>query len=90
MRFKNMNILKNHRILEKYTMYPVTLGNCSSVTAPALPYYCTSCTYALPCYLPWMAVYAVFGEISGLMMFFEVEQKNMKLVVSSITMKYSD
>jgi hypothetical protein len=26
------------------------LGNCSSVTAPALPYYRTSCTYALPCY----------------------------------------
>ena len=27
------------------------LGNCSSVTAPALPYYRTSCTYALPYYV---------------------------------------
>ena len=37
-----MNIIKIHRILAKYTMFPTTLGTplrCSSTTAPALSYY---------------------------------------------------
>ena len=35
------------------------LDNRSSVTAPALPYYRTSCTYALPYYRPWWSAAGV-------------------------------